>query len=211
MMTELQQITCERCAVDDQMQLGETNFFFFFNNNCAFLLCLDGHSSSGFSGWLLPECTSVCFPSQWLLYPAALCFMVFAQWHVVSVSQEVLAQVLCYLTGLQHTASFIMEISLSHLQQKPSVQSREKVPNFLFTSYLWYTTGRVEKSGHDTIILWFFLCVQGVVIQTVNTFFFLLLTTKFGACSEFGFGPNWNIWVCVDLMKQYVWLLTWSE
>lgn len=29
MMTEFQQITCERCAVDDQMQLGETNFFFF--------------------------------------------------------------------------------------------------------------------------------------------------------------------------------------
>lgn len=148
MMTEFQQITCERCAVDDQMQMGDSLFFsFFFCNNCAFLLCLDGHSSSGFSGWLLPECTSVCFPSQWLLYPAVLYFMVFAQWHVVSVSQEVLAQVLCYLTGLQHTASFIMEISLSHLQQKPSVQSREKVPKFLFTSYLWCTT--VEKSGHD--------------------------------------------------------------
>jgi len=159
------------------MQMGETN-------TNTFHFCLDGHWSSGFSGWSLPECTSVCFPSEWLLYPAALCFMVFAQWHVLSANQEVLAQVLCKLTGLQHTASFIMEISLSHHQQKASVQSREKVPNFLFTSYLWYTTGRVETSGHDTIILDFFLCSGYSYTKSVLIFCFFFASHNY-ICSFF--------------------------
>ncbi|TRY98397.1 hypothetical protein DNTS_021813, partial [Danionella cerebrum] len=62
-----------------------------------------GQISSGFSRRLLAEC-----------------------------APEVLAQLLCYLTGVHHMPSFIMEISLSQHQQKTSVHSREKQRNMIF-------------------------------------------------------------------------------
>lgn len=74
--------------------------------------------------FLIPVCTSVRFPSHWLLYPSVLCFMVFTQWHIVSVRLELPTVMLYYLTGLKHTASAII--------METSVQSKEKVQVFLF-------------------------------------------------------------------------------
>lgn len=159
MKKKQQQITCGKCVSDRLTKCRHANIWdkHFFMITVHFIcVCrmTDGQSCPGFSWWLLPECASVCFPSQWLLYPAALCFMVFAQWHIVSVSPEVLAQILYYLTGLQHTASFIMEISLSHHQQKPSVQSKEKVLDFSFTilTCVIQLVGW-KHLGHDAILL----------------------------------------------------------